>query len=168
MGITEAALNTESFLSAASFQKTTKVLTEAATHGSEDKLEGLKENVIIGRLIPAGTGLGRRARVEVELDQEALEFAKANADLLNAAELAPAKPEREKMASIDEMFVVETPSVEGLEGEMAEVGMSVNEGGDADLSDDLDPSADDLAEDVDALSDTDLTGLDGDFDGPEE
>jgi DNA-directed RNA polymerase subunit beta' len=56
LGITEAALATESFLSAASFQKTTKVLTEAATHGRVDTLEGLKENVIIGRLIPAGTG----------------------------------------------------------------------------------------------------------------
>ncbi|MBW4960180.1 hypothetical protein, partial [Klebsiella pneumoniae] len=56
LGITEAALATESFLSAASFQKTTKVLTEAATHGRVDLLEGLKENVIIGRLIPAGTG----------------------------------------------------------------------------------------------------------------
>jgi len=56
LGITEAALATESFLSAASFQKTTKVLTEAATHGRVDQLEGLKENVIIGKLIPAGTG----------------------------------------------------------------------------------------------------------------
>jgi DNA-directed RNA polymerase subunit beta' len=57
LGITEAALATESFLSAASFQKTTKVLTEAAIKGKEDYLTGLKENVIIGRLIPAGTGL---------------------------------------------------------------------------------------------------------------
>ncbi|MBI3920755.1 MAG: DNA-directed RNA polymerase subunit beta' [Armatimonadetes bacterium] len=56
LGITESALGTESFLSAASFQKTTKVLTEAATKGKEDRLVGLKENVIIGRLVPAGTG----------------------------------------------------------------------------------------------------------------
>jgi len=56
LGITEAALGTDSFLSAASFQKTTKVLTDAATKGKEDRLIGLKENVIIGRLIPAGTG----------------------------------------------------------------------------------------------------------------
>ncbi|MCS6860904.1 MAG: DNA-directed RNA polymerase subunit beta', partial [Abditibacteriales bacterium] len=56
LGITEAALATDSFLSAASFQKTTKVLTEAAIKGKEDYLTGLKENVIIGRLIPAGTG----------------------------------------------------------------------------------------------------------------
>jgi len=57
LGITEASLQTESFLSAASFQKTTKVLTEAATRGMIDPLRGLKENVIIGRLIPAGSGL---------------------------------------------------------------------------------------------------------------
>ena len=56
-GITKAALMTESFLSAASFQETTKVLTEAAIHGKIDRLLGLKENVIIGKLIPAGTGL---------------------------------------------------------------------------------------------------------------
>jgi len=57
LGITEASLGTESFLSAASFQKTTKVLTEAAINGKTDALVGLKENVIIGRLIPAGTGM---------------------------------------------------------------------------------------------------------------
>nr|YP_009393922.1 RNA polymerase b''''-subunit [Polysiphonia sertularioides]ARW62484.1 RNA polymerase b''''-subunit [Polysiphonia sertularioides] len=56
LGITKASLNTESFISAASFQETTKVLTEAAIHGKIDQLRGLKENVIIGRLIPAGTG----------------------------------------------------------------------------------------------------------------
>jgi len=56
LGITKASLNTESFLSAASFQETTKVLTEAAIKGKIDKLIGLKENVIIGKLIPAGTG----------------------------------------------------------------------------------------------------------------
>jgi DNA-directed RNA polymerase subunit beta' len=57
MGITKASLATESFLSAASFQETTKVLTEAAIKGKSDRLVGLKENVIIGKLIPAGTGL---------------------------------------------------------------------------------------------------------------
>ena len=57
MGITKASLATESFLSAASFQETTKVLTEAAIKGKSDHLVGLKENVIIGKLIPAGSGL---------------------------------------------------------------------------------------------------------------
>ena len=58
LGITKASLLTESFLSAASFQETTKVLTEAAIRGKVDKLLGLKENVLIGKLIPAGTGMG--------------------------------------------------------------------------------------------------------------
>ena len=57
MGITKASLATDSFLSAASFQETTKVLTEAAIKGKADRLVGLKENVIIGKLIPAGTGI---------------------------------------------------------------------------------------------------------------
>ena len=55
-GITKASLQTKSFISAASFQETTRVLTEAAVNGKVDTLEGLKENVIVGRLIPAGTG----------------------------------------------------------------------------------------------------------------
>ena len=57
LGITKASLATESFISAASFQETTRVLTEAAVRGTRDSLRGLKENVIVGRLIPAGTGL---------------------------------------------------------------------------------------------------------------
>ena len=67
LGITKASLATESFISAASFQETTRVLTEAAVSGKSDDLRGLKENVIVGRLIPAGTGLAyhesRRNRV---------------------------------------------------------------------------------------------------------
>ena len=59
LGITKASLSTESFISASSFQETTKVLTEAAIYGKTDDLRGLKENVIMGRLIPAGTGLAR-------------------------------------------------------------------------------------------------------------
>jgi DNA-directed RNA polymerase subunit beta' len=57
LGITKASLSTESFISAASFQETTRVLTEASVRGAKDDLRGLKENVIVGRLIPAGTGL---------------------------------------------------------------------------------------------------------------
>ena len=66
LGITKASLETESFLSAASFQETTKVLTDAATKGKIDNLHGLKENVIIGKLIPAGTGLAVYRDVEVK------------------------------------------------------------------------------------------------------
>jgi hypothetical protein len=67
LGITEASLATESFLAAASFQKTTRVLTEAAVRGKKDNLVGLKENVIIGRLIPAGTGLPQYRNISVDL-----------------------------------------------------------------------------------------------------
>ncbi|MBU3542425.1 MAG: DNA-directed RNA polymerase subunit beta' [Burkholderiaceae bacterium] len=76
LGITKASLSTDSFISAASFQETTRVLTEAAIMGKVDSLRGLKENVIIGRLIPAGTGLAyRRARkVREQLDRERAEM----------------------------------------------------------------------------------------------
>jgi DNA-directed RNA polymerase subunit beta' len=62
LGITKASLATESFISAASFQETTRVLTEAAVTGKADPLRGLKENVVVGRLIPAGTGLSYHAQ----------------------------------------------------------------------------------------------------------
>ncbi len=71
MGITKASLATESWLSAASFQETTRVLTDAAIHAKSDSLLGLKENVIIGKLIPAGTGLARYRNVRVEPTEEA-------------------------------------------------------------------------------------------------
>ncbi len=70
LGITKASLATDSFLSAASFQETTRVLTEAAIKGKEDDLIGLKENVIIGKLIPAGTGMKRYQDVTIEVDGE--------------------------------------------------------------------------------------------------
>ena len=78
LGITKASLATESFISAASFQETTRVLTEAAVRGTRDGLRGLKENVIVGRLIPAGTGLAyhtarrRNASGLTESEMEAL------------------------------------------------------------------------------------------------
>ena len=71
MGITKASLATESWLSAASFQETTRVLTDAAIHARSDSLLGLKENVIIGKLIPAGTGISRYRNVEVNPTEEA-------------------------------------------------------------------------------------------------
>ncbi|MBE1288016.1 MAG: DNA-directed RNA polymerase subunit beta' [Alteromonadaceae bacterium] len=91
LGITKASLSTESFISAASFQETTRVLTEAAVQGKEDELRGLKENVIVGRLIPAGTGFAyhekraaRKAGAEVELSMTADEAAAAITEALNA------------------------------------------------------------------------------------
>ena len=72
LGITKASLATESFLSAASFQETTRVLTEAAIKGKVDELVGLKENVIIGKLIPAGTGMAQyqATKISTELDND--------------------------------------------------------------------------------------------------
>ena len=78
LGITKASLATNSFLSAASFQETTKVLTEAAIKGKVDPLIGLKENVIIGKLIPAGTGMKRYQNVR--LSTEMNEFSELNLD----------------------------------------------------------------------------------------
>src|SRR4051794_38438958 len=71
MGITKASLATESWLSAASFQETTRILTDAAINGKRDKLVGLKENVIIGKLIPAGTGISRYRNIQVQPTEEA-------------------------------------------------------------------------------------------------
>ena len=88
LGITKAALMTESFLSAASFQETTKVLTESALKGKRDYLLGLKENVIIGKLIPAGTGLGTYRAVEIEKESEP-ELASFTTDEAEVAVLEP-------------------------------------------------------------------------------
>jgi DNA-directed RNA polymerase subunit beta' len=74
LGITKASLSTESFISASSFQETTKVLTEAAVQGKVDYLRGLKENVIMGRLIPAGTGLPQYQHLDVEVESPADEI----------------------------------------------------------------------------------------------
>jgi len=71
LGITKASLTTQSFISAASFQETTRVLTDAAIRGAKDDLLGLKENIIIGHLIPAGTGMYRYQEVDVDLGMAA-------------------------------------------------------------------------------------------------
>ena len=91
LGITKASLSTESFISAASFQETTRVLTEAAVQGKEDDLRGLKENVIVGRLIPAGTGFAyherrmqKRAEAIEEMSVSAAEAEQALTEALNA------------------------------------------------------------------------------------
>jgi DNA-directed RNA polymerase subunit beta' len=82
LGITKASLQTRSFISAASFQETTRVLTEASVQGKRDKLVGLKENVIVGRLIPAGTGgaTTRIRRIATERDQTVIEARRAEAE----------------------------------------------------------------------------------------
>ena len=92
LGITKASLVTESFISAASFQETTRVLTDAAVRGARDDLRGLKENVIVGRLIPAGTGLAfhearRRQRTQLELNEAFEQTLEAEASLAPGADI---------------------------------------------------------------------------------
>ena len=89
LGITKASLATESFISAASFQETTRVLTEAAVSGKTDDLRGLKENVVVGRLIPAGTGSAyhaarKRKKLARELKEARMTAAQADAQLSEA------------------------------------------------------------------------------------
>ncbi|PTX57244.1 DNA-directed RNA polymerase subunit beta' [Litoreibacter ponti] len=108
LGITKASLQTRSFISAASFQETTRVLTEASTQGKRDKLIGLKENVIVGRLIPAGTGgaTQKMRRIAQERDNVVIEARKAEAE----AALALAAPEEAPMGDDPmETIMVDTP-----------------------------------------------------------
>ncbi len=93
LGITKASLATNSFLSAASFQETTKVLTEAAIKGKADPLIGLKENVIIGKLIPAGTGMKRYRTVKLDTDMEEEDELYLSEDFLEEAEIIEAEEE---------------------------------------------------------------------------
>ena len=88
LGITKASLQTNSFISAASFQETTRVLTEAAVSGKEDTLDGLKENVIVGRLIPAGTGsvMNRLRRIAADRDKAIIAQREAEAPALGVQE----------------------------------------------------------------------------------
>ena len=101
MGITKASLSTDSFISAASFQETTRVLTEAAIMGKRDELRGLKENVIVGRLIPAGTGMAfHRARLAKEKmdDTERRSIAMQEAEELASAQMATVDASSERAA----------------------------------------------------------------------
>lgn len=102
LGITKASLATDSFLSAASFQETTRVLTEAAIKGKTDELIGLKENVIIGKLIPAGTGMKRykKIRINTEEAKDIADDDMVEDDLLNA-ESAEADTENVEVESTE-------------------------------------------------------------------
>ncbi|MBN9503314.1 MAG: DNA-directed RNA polymerase subunit beta' [Armatimonadetes bacterium 55-13] len=111
LGITEASLATDSFLSAASFQKTTRVLTEAAVRGKKDQLVGLKENVIIGRLIPSGTGVKQYRDVAVDVqrgpawaEQSLTALVEADEHELDDPLSALAFPSLAEMAASDDMF----------------------------------------------------------------
>ena len=114
LGITEASLATDSFLSAASFQKTTRVLTEAAVRGKKDYLVGLKENVIIGRLIPAGTGLAQyRALDVVSTDGRKLEPERPSRRMLDIERLDDELAELDSLkAAAATMLGAESPDPE--------------------------------------------------------
>jgi DNA-directed RNA polymerase subunit beta' len=100
LGITKASLQTRSFISAASFQETTRVLTEASVQGKRDHLVGLKENVIVGRLIPAGTGgvVAKVRQVAADRDKKVLDARRAEAEA--AAALAAPEPVEQSEADI--------------------------------------------------------------------
>ena len=118
-GITKAALNIDSFISAASFQETTKVLTNAAIAGKTDELRGLKENVIIGHLIPAGTGMPQYRSVKLfdknmsDLDEQVNEILERRRRELEEAEAAEAQAEMEEdFDTDDELGYGDTESAE--------------------------------------------------------
>jgi DNA-directed RNA polymerase subunit beta' len=92
LGITKASLQTNSFISAASFQETTRVLTDASIKGRIDTLEGLKENVIVGRLVPAGTGLTKIDWDKQARDQDKNRLEELKKQQLEAAPVAPEQP----------------------------------------------------------------------------
>ena len=109
LGITKASLSTDSFISAASFQETTRVLTEAAILGKRDVLRGLKENVIVGRLIPAGTGLAyHKARKE-------------NADVMNPDTHIVEQEQSPQLKEAEALFTIETEVIEEIASESPDV-----------------------------------------------
>jgi DNA-directed RNA polymerase subunit beta' len=95
LGITKASLSTESFISAASFQETTRILTEAASGGRKDHLCGLKENVIMGHLIPAGTGFSEHNNIDIVKNIDIIEKAKEEAKKMEGQDKTD-EPEPEK------------------------------------------------------------------------
>ena len=111
LGITKAALATSSFLSAASFQETTRVLTDASIKGKTDRLEGLKENVMIGKLIPAGTGMKRYSNLEV--DYGANDWMMHSSDMPRIYEDVPAEAVSADDGSASESEPEEKPAVYG-------------------------------------------------------
>ncbi len=128
LGITKASLATESFLSAASFQETTKVLTDAAIEGKVDRLLGLKENVIIGKLIPAATGLKRYRTIEI-----------GPSDKVPASALARPQTEEQLLAALEEI---------GSDGSDALAGLGLDFGGEPEANGDAEPKSDLEAEEV--------------------
>ena len=113
-GVSDAALSVDSFMSAASFLSTTRVLTNAAIAGKKDELRGLKENVVIGHLIPAGTGMRRYRTVHLDEDEKLLELQK---------EVDKARRER-KVETVDDDVDIEELGDMKAEGEIADMDLS--------------------------------------------
>jgi DNA-directed RNA polymerase subunit beta' len=146
LGITKASLNTDSFISAASFQETTRVLTEAAIEGKSDWLRGLKENVIIGRLIPAGTGFGgfeEELRAEAGPHPDILE--EEAAGFRRMQNLRPDYTVDELPAPVSSAAVLDDPSDEDLEATRSRHGIEASTSGFAAF---VRPSIDELEEDL--------------------
>jgi DNA-directed RNA polymerase subunit beta' len=148
LGLTKAALNTESFLAAASFQETTRVLTEAAIRGQRDELRGLKENVIIGKLIPVGTGFRARKRWAQEkqdaIDMAAKQVEENDLDELEMIDLDDTDLDMSDLASLAEMgfsplgmmsrYAAEEDDDEDIDLDFDKFGNEENEELDVDLS----------------------------------
>ncbi|MDE5888412.1 MAG: DNA-directed RNA polymerase subunit beta' [Bacilli bacterium] len=117
LGITKSSLETDSWLSAASFQETTRVLTEAAIKGKTDDLRGLKENVIIGKLIPAGTGARQYSNIEMMLEKE---FMSDEPSEFLEEQLIDDEDIREEVAAMDIDTDIEFEEVESVESDLAE------------------------------------------------
>jgi DNA-directed RNA polymerase subunit beta' len=121
LGITKASLSTDSFISAASFQETTRVLTEAAISGRVDYLRGLKENVIMGRLIPAGTGMEYYRNVDIERDETIGESQREELEdlpeILGGTELPMPEPHAAVPATVGESEDEEELEVAEVEAE---------------------------------------------------
>ena len=156
LGITKAALNTDSFLSAASFQHTISVLAEAAIEGKIDRLRGLKESVLIGKLIPAGTGFRSRYELEQQAALEEPSYEPLTADVFGVADDALLLGDADE--EIDRLEATYRAKSGRTSQSLADLSFGLGLGMDLDLGDDLDLDAEpelDVEPEVDAEADFD-------------
>ena len=165
LGITKASLATNSFLSAASFQETTRVLTDAAIKGKNDKLLGLKENVIIGKLIPAGTGMKRYRNIELDygVNAEIME----NFERQQAEEAARAEAEERAFLEMQQAEA-EAAAQEAADADDAAVEITMYDEDGEDAAEAVDATADEAAEAAAEADAADAEGHDREETLPEE
>ena len=165
LGITKASLATNSFLSAASFQETTRVLTDAAIKGKNDKLLGLKENVIIGKLIPAGTGMKRYRNIELDygVNAEIME----NFERQQAEEAARAEAEERAFLEMQQAEA-EAAAQEAADADDAAVEITMYDEDDEDAAEAVDTAADEAAEAAAEADAAEAEGYDREETLPEE